>query len=98
MGRVKKFTTLDASKDWIKAVETAINNMNEEISKKPDKELSGSSRKAELGAIKETALACKELILEREKMVRMMEEFEKSGGIEEEKDFSGSFAERNASR
>ena len=100
MGRPKKieqkFTSADATSRWIAAVETAINNMIEEVAKKPDDTISGSARKAEMQTIRDTALACKELILEREKMMNIMEDMKSGNKIEEEKDFSSSFAERNA--
>jgi hypothetical protein len=43
-------------------------------------------------------LACKELIVERQKLEQLVGDLEESGGIEEEKDFKGGFAERNARR
>lgn len=100
MGRPRKikFTTQRAIEDWISATEDAIQNMIEEIKKKPDQELSGSQRKNDLAAIKETAINCKELITEREKMERMLKELEDTGEIGEEKDWSGGWAEKHASR
>lgn len=97
-GSVNKFTTVDAAKNLISAMEAAINNMTEEIRKPVDPDLTGSARKAELQAIKDTALACKELIVERQKLEQLVGDLQESGGFEEEKDFKGGFAERNAKR
>jgi hypothetical protein len=95
---VSKFTTVDAARNLISAMEAAIQNMTEEIRKPVDPDLTGSARKAELQAIKDTALACKELIVERQRLEQLVGDLEESGGIEEEKDFKGGFAERNARR
>ena len=46
----------------------AIDNMIEEIKKPVDSEINGSARKAELQSIKQTAIDCKELIVERQKL------------------------------
>jgi hypothetical protein len=98
MRKEVKFTTAQAAKNLISAMEAAINNMTEEIRKPVDTELTGSARKAELQAIKETALACKELIVERQKLEQLIGDLEESGGFEEEKDFKGGFAERMAKK
>ena len=45
----------------------AINNMIEEVKKPVDPEAGGSARKAELQAVKQTAVDCKELIIEHKK-------------------------------
>jgi hypothetical protein len=95
---VTKFTTANAAKNLISAMEAAIQNMTEEIRKPVDPELTGSARKAELQAIKDTALACKELIVERQKLEQLIGDLQDSGGIEEEKDFKGGFAERMAKK
>ena len=93
---VSKFTTVDAARNLISAMEAAIQNMTEEIRKPVDPDLTGSARKAELQAIKDTALACKELIVERQKLEQLIGDLQESGGFEEEKDFKGGFAERMA--
>ena len=93
---VGKFTTVDAARNLISAMEAAIQNMTEEIRKPVDPDLTGSARKAELQAIKDTALACKELIVERQKLEQLVGDLEEVGGFEEEKDFTGGFAERMA--
>jgi hypothetical protein len=98
MRKEVKFTTAQAAKNLISAMEAAINNMTEEIRKPVDTELTGSARKAELQAIKETALACKELIVERQKLEQLIGDLQESGGFEEEKDFKGGFAERMAKK
>ena len=75
-------------------MEAAINNMIDEIKKPVDPDISGSARKAELQSIKQTAIDCKELIIERQKLEQMVKELKENGKIKEEKDYSGGFAER----
>ena len=75
----------------------AINNMIEEVKKPVDPEAGGSARKAELQAVKQTAVDCKELIIERQKLEQMIKELSENGKIEEDKDYSGGFAERFSS-
>ena len=72
----------------------AINNMIEEVKKPVDPEAGGSARKAERQAVKQTAVDCKELIIERQKLEQMIKELSENGKIEEDKDYSGGFAER----
>ena len=72
----------------------SINNMIEEIMRPVDSEITGSARKAELQSIKQTAVDCKELIIERQKLEQMLKELKSNGQIEEDKDYSGGFAER----
>jgi hypothetical protein len=76
------------------SMSVAIDNMIEEIRKPVDPEINGSARKAELQSIKQTAVDCKELIIERQKLEQMLKELKENGQIEEEKDYSGGFAER----
>jgi hypothetical protein len=87
------FDTATASKELINSMEIAIRNMTEELRKKPDQELSGSARRSELLSYKETALACKELILERQKLIQTAQEFEQNGELKEKSDFGQGFAE-----
>jgi hypothetical protein len=68
--------------------------MIDEIRKPVDPEVSGSARKAELQSIKQTATDCKELIIERQKLEQMVTDLQNNGQIEEDKDYSGGFAER----
>ena len=72
----------------------AINNMIEEVKKPVDPEAGGRARKAELQSIKQTAIDCKELLIERQKLEQMVKELRENGEIEQEKDYSGGFAER----
>ena len=94
MSTKAKFTTLDASARLMQSMEVAINNMIEEVNKPVDPEAGGSARKAELQAVKQTAVDCKELIIERQKLEQMIKELSENGKIEEDKDYSGGFAER----
>ena len=78
----------------MQSMETAIDNMIEEIKKPVDPEINGSARKAELQSIKQTATDCKELIIERQRLAQMVKDLEVSGDIKDIKDYSGGFAER----
>ena len=89
-----KFTTISASERLMESMEVAINNMIEEVKKPVDPEAGGSARKAELQSIKQTAIDCKELLVERQKLEQMVKELRSNGEIEQEKDYSGGFAER----
>lgn len=90
----KKFTTIDAAERLMRSMETAINNMIDEVKKPVDPEINGSARKAELQSIKQTATDCKELIVERQRLEQMIKDLQTNGGIEEAKDYTGGFAER----
>jgi hypothetical protein len=76
------------------SMQVAIDNMIDEVRRPVDPEAGGSARKAELQSIKQTAIDCKELIIERQKLEQMVKELKENGEIEEEKDYSGGFAER----
>lgn len=89
-----KFTTLMAAYRLMESMEVAIDNMIDEIKKPVDPELNGSGRKAELSSIKQTALDCKELLVERQKLEQMTKDLKNEGEIKESKDYSGGFAER----
>jgi len=78
----------------MKSMETAINNMIDEIKKPVDPDINGSARKAELQAIKQTATDCKELLVERQRLEQMIKDLTNNGAIAEDKDYSGGFAER----
>ena len=90
----KKFTTIEASQKLMHIMEVAINNMIEEVKKPVDPDAGGAARKAELQSIKQTAVDCKELIIERQRLEQMVKDLRDSGKIEQEKDYSGGFAER----
>jgi hypothetical protein len=76
------------------SMEVAINNMIDEVRKPVDPEAGGSARKAELQSIKQTAIDCKELLLERQRLEQMIKDLQTNGEIEQAKDYSGGFAER----
>jgi hypothetical protein len=76
------------------SMETAINNMIDEVKKPVDPDINGSARKAELQSIKQTATDCKELIVERQRLEQMIKDLTNNGSIEQAKDYSGGFAER----
>jgi len=76
------------------SMEQAIDNMISEIKKPVDQEINGSARKAELQSIKQTAIDCKELLIERQKLEQMLKDLSSNGKIEEEVDYSSGFAER----
>jgi len=90
----KKFNTQNASIRLMDSMEVAINNMIDEIRKPVDPDINGSARKAELQSIKQTAIDCKELIVERQRLEQMINELNENGTIEKEKDYSGGFAEK----
>jgi len=89
-----KFTTISAAERLMQSMEVAINNMIEEVKKPVDPEAGGSARKAELQSIKQTAIDCKELLIERQRLEQMVKDLRNNGEIEQEKDYSGGFAER----
>ena len=90
----QKFETVDAAERLMNSMQVAIDNMIDEIKKPVDPEAGGSARKAELQSIKQTAIDCKELIIERQKLEQMVKQLKDNGQIEEDKDYSGGFAER----
>ncbi len=89
-----KFTTVEAAQRLMKSMEAAINNMIDEVKKPVDPEAGGSARKAELQSIKQTAIDCKELLVERQRLEQMVKDLKSTGVIEEAKDYSGGFAEK----
>lgn len=68
--------------------------MIDEVKKPVDPEAGGSARKAELQSIKQTAIDCKELLVERQRLEQMVKDLKATGTIEEAKDYSGGFAEK----
>ena len=94
MSKKAKFNTVEASIRLLSSMEVAINNMIDEVRKPVDSELSGSQRKAELQSIKQTATDAKELLIEYQRLEQMVKELQETGGLEEEQDYSGGFAER----
>lgn len=92
--RAVEYTTAQASRNLILAMESAIRNMTAEIQKPVDQELTGSARKAELQAIKDTALACKELIIERQRLWELVQALGDNGEITADSDYRGGFAEK----
>ena len=72
----------------------AIDNMIEEVKRPVDPEADGAARKAELQSIKQTATDCKELLIERQRLEQMVKDLNENGSIDEDKDYSGGFAER----
>lgn len=95
MSRKKaEFTTIEAARRLMLSMEVAINNMIDEVKRPVDPEAGGSARKAELQSIKQTAVDCKELLVERQRLEQMVKDLQSSGSIEEMKDYSGGFAEK----
>lgn len=92
------FSSVKAGEELLDAMAQAIRNITEEIKKPVDSDLTGSSRRAELKSIKESALDAKELITEYQKLETMIKELKETGGIEDARDFSGGLAERYAQR
>jgi hypothetical protein len=94
MSKKRKFTTIEASTRLLSSMEVAINNMIDEVRKPVDSELTGSQRKAELQSIKQTATDAKELLIDYQRLEQMVRELQETGGIEQQQDYSGGFAER----
>ena len=92
--KTNSFTTIDASIRLMHSMEIAIDNMIEEVKRPIDQEVNGSARKAELQSVKQTAIDCKELIVERQRLEEMITKLKDTGSIEEDKSFS---AKRNVS-
>ena len=78
----------------MESMSVAIDNMIEEVKRPVDPEAGGAARKAELQSIKQTAVDCKELIVERQRLEQMVKDLRDNGEIEESKDYSGGFAEK----
>jgi len=72
MSRKSNFSAISASKRLMGSMEIAIDNMIEEVKKPVDSEINGSARKAELQSIKQTAIDCKELIVEYQRLEEMI--------------------------
>ena len=90
----KAFTSVDAAVRLMKSMEVAIDNMIEEVKKPVDPEINGSARKAELQSIKQTAIDCKELILEMQKLDQFVKDMKETGEIKEDVDYGAGFAEQ----
>lgn len=90
----KKYDNIDAARRLMDSMAIAIDNMIEEVKRPVDPEAGGSARKAELQSIKQTAVDCKELLIERQRLAQMVTELENSGALSEQKDYSGGFAEQ----
>lgn len=89
-----QFKTVDAAIKLMESMEVAIENMIEEVKKPVDPEVNGSARKAELQSIKQTAVDCKDLILEMQKLDQFVKDLNEKGSIDEDKDYGGGFAEK----
>lgn len=98
MSRKAKFTTISAAERLMSSMEIAIDNMIDEVRRPVDPEAGGSARKAELQSIKQTAVDCKELLLERQRLAELIEDLKDNKQPEEEQDFSGGFAEKMSKR
>lgn len=84
-----------AAKDLRKAMESAIDNLIDEVKRPIDGEITGSARKAELQSIKQAAVDCRELMQERMKIDKMISDLEK-GDVPDEKEraYATGFAEK----
>jgi len=96
MKTTSKFTTVDAAKRLLDSMEQAINGLIEEIKKPVDQELTGSARKAELSAIKQSVIDARELIQERQKLEELIRSLSEDEEQVEQRDFRGGFAEKMA--
>ena len=89
-----KYNNVSTAVSLKEAMQIAIQHMISEIQKPVDQDLSGSQRKAELQAIKQTAVDAKELIVERERLEQLIKTLQDKGELKEEQDYSGVFAEK----
>lgn len=87
-------STLQYAIDLLESTESAIENLINEIRKPVDPELSGSGRKAELQAIKQTAVDAKEMLQIRQGLEEMIKSLSEGNAIEDDIDYSAGFAER----
>ena len=90
----KKYDNVTTAVRLKESMQIAIEHMINEIQKPVDQELSGSQRKAELQAIKQTAVDAKELIIARERLEQLIKTLQDKGELKEEQDYSGGFAEK----
>ena len=90
----KKYDSVQTAQRLMEAMQIAIENMIQEIQKPVDQDLRGSQRKAELQAIKQTAVDAKELIVERERLEQLIKTLKDNGELQEQRDYSGGFAEQ----
>jgi hypothetical protein len=93
-----KKTTLQYALELLESTETALDNLISEIKRPIDPELSGSGRKAELQAVKQTAVDAKEMLQIRQGLEEMIKSLGDGGSIEDEIDFSAGFAEKFSKR
>jgi hypothetical protein len=98
-GPKESYDTLDVCKRLMDSMTIAIDNMIAEVRKPVDQEINGSARKAELQSIKQTAVDCKELIVERQRLSEMIKDLESKGTFDaSDAEFSGGFAEKFSKR
>jgi hypothetical protein len=90
----KKYDNVHTATLLMEAMQIAIENMIQEIRKPVDQDLSGSQRKAELQAIKQTAVDAKELIVERERLDSIIKTLKNNDELKEDRDYAGGFAEQ----
>lgn len=91
MGR--PWDPVKAAKDLRKSMESAIDNLIEEVKRPISSEIEGSARKAELQTIKQAAIDCRELMQERIKIDKMIKELETGDDVSGDKEFGAGFAE-----
>lgn len=92
------FTTVDACRRLQVSLQSAIDNMIDELSTPPDSEASGSSRKAELQSITITATDAVKLIKQYDDLSKMIKSLEEDGELPDDtSSFSGGFAENFSS-
>lgn len=92
----KKYNNIETAVRLMESMQIAIDHMIQEIQKPVDQDLSGSQRKAELQAIKQTAVDAKELIVERERLEQLIKTLSENGELKEERDYSSGFAEQHS--
>lgn len=93
-----KKTTLQYALDLLESTETALDNLIAEIKKPIDAQLSGSGRKAELQAVKQTAVDAKEMLQIRQGLEEMIKSLTDGDEISDEVDYGAGFAEKFSKR
>jgi hypothetical protein len=78
---MKQNKSLEQKFNLVEAMNDAIDNMITEIKKPITSDITGSARKAELQSIKETALACSELIRKRDELQELIDDSLEEAGM-----------------
>lgn len=84
--------------DMRESVAYALSNLISEIRKPVDEELSGSARKAELQSIAIATTDARDMLKTLQELDEMIKTIGEGGGIEDDIDYAGGFAEKFSKR